>query len=73
MIAASDTAEIVVACIGAVGVIVTAILAYIGTQLRSENREQHDVTASKLDSLAGKVDLLHDDLRDHITDHPRGR
>lgn len=65
--------EIVVAIIGAIAVVSAAILPIvIGLQkARKENRDQHAENKEALLGLVGKVDVVHDEVRDMRKDFTR--
>lgn len=62
--------DIVVAVIGAVAVVAAAVLPIlIGLKkARQENREQHADNKDTMLMLAGKVDVVHDEVRDMRSD-----
>lgn len=73
--------DIVVAIIGAIAVVSAAVLPIlIGlTKARRENREQHADNKDTMLMLAGKVDVVHDEVRDmrndftkHLENHNKG-
>ena len=57
-----------VAVIGAVGVVLSALIQ----SMRKENRRDHGVVATKLDHLAEGHRRMEEKIDGHIGDHARG-
>jgi len=60
--------EIVIACIGTVGLIIVALIQ----TLRRQNREEHLENGAKLDGISFMLGKVDQKIDDHLNDH-KGR
>lgn len=72
--------EVFVAIIGACGVVAAAVLPILLSlrKARNENRDQHKDNKDALNTLSGKVGVMHSEIRDmrkdfttHLENHSR--
>jgi hypothetical protein len=63
----SGLISIIVALIGGLALILSNL-----TSLRKENRVDHDVVLTRLDTVSKSLDKVADKIDEHIVDHAKG-
>ena len=63
----SGLISIIVALIGGLALILSNL-----TNLRKENRVDHDVVLNRLDTVSKSLDKVADKIDEHIVDHAKG-